>query len=174
MFVEPESDLHWRAFLYVAGECSADEASAFEQILQTDQTAREAVALAVELVEAVGVLGAEAALILQKPKRSQRVRSLVWAVSLAAAVVVGAGLIFAPRSSEIGKPDPSEVALRWSGIRDGIDADWKAVVAGPMPVDSSLGLDADSGVENAIERPLPSWLLSAASVPRSEPAPEEN
>jgi hypothetical protein len=43
------SDLDWRAFLYVAGELDDAQRDAFEEELAVDQSAREAVARAVEL-----------------------------------------------------------------------------------------------------------------------------
>ena len=46
-------DLSWLSFRYVAGELSGDELAAFEQRLEVDQAAREAVAEMVELTTAV-------------------------------------------------------------------------------------------------------------------------
>ena len=53
----PESEvLDWLAFCYVSGELDGDERTAFENRLADDQVAREAVARAVELTEAVAVI----------------------------------------------------------------------------------------------------------------------
>lgn len=49
------ADLAWLAYRYVADELTAEEASTFELRLAEDQTAREAVAQAVELSSAVKV-----------------------------------------------------------------------------------------------------------------------
>src|SRR4051794_32674415 len=49
----PDSDRCWLAFRYVAGEMTGDEAASFEERLGRDQSAREAVAEAVELAGAV-------------------------------------------------------------------------------------------------------------------------
>ncbi len=167
--------LQWQAFLYISGELDAEATTAFEQILLEDQTAREAVASAVELVQAVGAVGLEASLILTLPDRSRRRRLTV--VTVAAAVLVTSALIPWGRPTSNLKSDDSSVARAWSGLRQGIDADWKAVVAGSAstdPVDSGLPTDSDSAVEPSGERPLPSWLLSAASVPRGDSPQEEN
>lgn len=51
----PESDREWLAFRYIAGEVSQEEAAAFELELETSQSAREAVARAVELSQAVAI-----------------------------------------------------------------------------------------------------------------------
>ena len=50
---DTNDDLDWLAFRYVAEELSADEAAAFEGRLADDQAAREAVAVAVELAQAI-------------------------------------------------------------------------------------------------------------------------
>jgi hypothetical protein len=47
------NDLHWLAFSYVAGELTPAEAEQFELRLADDQTAREALARAVELCQVV-------------------------------------------------------------------------------------------------------------------------
>lgn len=52
----PRSDLDWLAFRYVAGEMTDAETLDWEERLATDQTAREAVAAAVELCQAVSQL----------------------------------------------------------------------------------------------------------------------
>jgi hypothetical protein len=178
MPVEPESNLHWKAFLYIAGELPSDEASDFERLLLEDQSAREAVAAAVEIVQVVGVLGPEVASRRLLTKRSHGRRVMVWAVSIAlAAALLAAALIPTFRPSGMAEPDASEVALTWSGIRKGIDADWSALVAGPHSVestDSNLAADSEETVETSTERPLPSWLLSAASNPRGDSPQEEN
>jgi hypothetical protein len=176
MPIDPESNLHWKAFLYVSGELADDEALDFEQLLLDDQSAREAVASAVELVQTVGIVGADSGLILPIKRRGRR--KLAWAGALAAAAaVVAAALIPSLRSIGKAEPNASEVALAWSGLRQGIEADWKAVVAGSAPVeptDSGVTADDDPSVEPANERPLPSWLLSAASAPRGESPTEDN
>lgn len=52
---QPESDRDWLAFRYIAGELSAEDVAAFEMELETSQPAREAVARAVELSQAVAI-----------------------------------------------------------------------------------------------------------------------
>ncbi|HUG92976.1 MAG TPA: hypothetical protein VML55_19200 [Planctomycetaceae bacterium] len=56
----PADDLGFEAFRYVAGEMADAESAAFEQRLAADQQAREAVARAVEIAQAVTVLGPQA------------------------------------------------------------------------------------------------------------------
>jgi hypothetical protein len=69
------SELPWLAFRYVSGEMAGDEAAAFEDRLDQDQEAREAVAQAVELVGAVAAL---------RPGEGEQTLSL-WERGLAAA-----------------------------------------------------------------------------------------
>jgi anti-sigma factor RsiW len=54
-----DADLYWTAFQYVADELQPDDAAAFERRLETDQTAREAVARVVELSQTVRALPIE-------------------------------------------------------------------------------------------------------------------
>ena len=56
-----EADPGFVAFRYVAGELTDAEAAAFEERLAADQAAREAVARAVEIAQAVTVLGPQLA-----------------------------------------------------------------------------------------------------------------
>ncbi len=57
--INNNADLYWTAFQYVADELQPDDAAAFERRLETDQTAREAVARVVELSQTVRALPAE-------------------------------------------------------------------------------------------------------------------
>lgn len=49
------SELQWRAFCYIGGELSHEEASEFEDVLAESQEAREAVAAAVEMSQEISV-----------------------------------------------------------------------------------------------------------------------
>jgi len=49
------SELEWRAFCYIGGELSSEEATEFENVLAEDQMAREAVAAAVEMSQEISV-----------------------------------------------------------------------------------------------------------------------
>lgn len=57
--VSPASELNWLAFLYTAGELPSDAEAAFEARLAVDQSAREAVAAAVDLQQGVTLAIAE-------------------------------------------------------------------------------------------------------------------
>ena len=172
---EPEPDLHWTAFLYISGELTPDESSSFEIRLADDQEAREAVTEAVELAGALAVVGPEFA-----PGRRSRIRRFfIGATALAAAAGLLLAISLAFRSIGPVQPDASEVALAWSGLRGGVDADWASFVAespatqatGPGQV---VGEDVEAEAGLSTERALPSWLLSAASAPRDDAPREED
>ena len=175
MPLEPESDLHWKAFLYVSGELTVDESMSFERLLAEDQEAREAVALAVELTQALAIVGPLPRSVSRK--WSNR-RVLAWAGSMAAAACLAVAIvpILRPVVPTESQGDTSSVALAWSGLRVGPDADWTAFVSGVQtPVAGSLAeIENADETESSTERPLPSWLLSAASVPSGESPQEEN
>jgi hypothetical protein len=160
MPLEPESDLHWTAFLYLGGDLPPDEATRFEARLADDQGARDALAGAVELAEALAIVGPE----FRPRRRAFGRRALVGALATAAAACVA--LAISPWSRPVveDRPDASAVAIAWSSLRSGLDAE-------PAPVAS---IEDEGEIEPSTDRPLPSWLLSAASVPvGDEPREEE-
>lgn len=172
MPLEPESDLHWTAFLYMSGDLDADEASAFEARLADDPTAREALVDAVDLAEALAVVGPEF-----RARRRPIVRLVVAASVFAAAACVALSIGLRHGSTPSDRPDASDVALAWSSLRAGDDADGSAVLVGsPMAeVVQSVDLDAetDAEVDASADRALPSWLLSATSASPEEPGEDE-
>jgi anti-sigma-K factor RskA len=161
---EPESDLHWTAFLYVSGELTPEESSAFERRLDEDQDAREAVASAVELSGALALLG---------PDRSLKIparRIWRWAIPLAAAACLAAAVLPFSRAPRPTSPAASEVAEAWSGLRANpvgeSDAEWMARAAETPSIEA---------VEDEVpsERAIPSWLLSATSAVRDDDTQRE-
>ncbi len=165
MTLEPDSDLHWTAFLYISGELTAEESSAFERRLDEDQAAREAVASAVELAGALAALGSD------RPMKLPSRRGRAWAIALAMAACLTAALLPLLKSGRPTSPTASEVAEAWSGLRKTSgaesDAEWMARSA-ESPSIEAVEDDAPAG------RALPSWLLSATSAGRDETQREEN
>jgi hypothetical protein len=160
--VHEDLDLAWLAFQYVAGELTRPEHEAFEQRLDHDQSAREAVAQAVALVEALGTRPA--------PIRFP-IRRVAAVLAMAACLLVGVGFWFRPtsqpRSDSPGTSAPDSVAQTWSNLRQDAEADrheslaWLDETSGDA--DAEEEADADLGVP-------PGWLLDAASLPNSSPA----
>ena len=168
MTLEPESDLHWTAFLYISGELAPEESSAFERLLDEDQDAREAVASAVELAGALAILGPEHT----RKRPARRIRA--WAIPLAAAACLTAAALPFLKAARPPSPDASEVAEAWSGLRGHSggesDDEWIARVA-ETPSAEAVELSEDDA---SVERALPSWLLSATSASRDDARREEN
>lgn len=163
-----DPDLHWTAFLYASGDLPPGDEAAFERRLAEDQSAREAVAEAVELAGALATLG-PVAWSAPRPRRLAP-RILAWSALAAAACLIAATL-GALRSARTATPDASEVAMAWSGLR-GLEA-----IGGEVDA-LDLG-DASHAVEPHLavvpDAPaLPSWLLTAASGPVEESPQEEN
>ena len=167
-----DSELGWTALRYVCGELDADESAAFEQRLDHDQAAREAVAQAVELAGAVARLEPNAAL-LPGPSRRGRMGAIArWAALAAASLLLALavkGLWFSPQPGDAmpGAGAPSAVALAWSGVHEG-DDETESLLAwldtNPAPLDTPE--NADAGV--------PDWMLAAASLDRGSPGEAPN
>lgn len=169
----PDDDLAWLAFRYVAGELDPDELADFEDRLDRDQPAREAVAEAVAL--AAGVVRAAPAL-RSTPGLRPRARRAA-AVVLAAAACLALASVprwvqFRPHDNAPGARTAATgtgpaVALAWSGLRE-------EAAEAPRPDDSTAPLDdleadavtpiettADAG--DLVEG-LPVWLIDAVSL----------
>ena len=157
-------DLQWTAFLYIAGELPAADLAAFEARLGDDQSAREAVAAAVELAGAAFLAGDGP--ILALPRRSPVARRVLAASLAAVAAAACLFLIVRPAGTA---PGP-EVARAWSGFREETDGDWAAVVAEgrepAAPHEAEPLADVES--DETAERGVPSWMLAAAAGPKAE------
>jgi len=179
------SDLLLLAIRYLSNELPDDELAAFENRLASDQSAREAVAEAVELTLAVSRLPATTGDTLTLPRRrwSRRVR-LGLAVAAAACLLVAVGLgisrvrVAEPEAPEalvgLGPGQPASVALAWSGLVQADEADaahqaellvWPedsiALALAAAPVTGEGGGAGPSALEDEL---LPRWLVEAASL----------
>jgi hypothetical protein len=174
-------ELDWLAFQYVAGEFTADESANFEQQLATDQSAREAVARAVELCESTAVAFGLSSVSSAASAKRNRLRPAIFAacgIAAALAILVTlAGLTqrwlgmnsnghqIADRHGEV-----RELAMAWATAR-AVPSETADVVeetdgglSGDIPtVDSSaVELAAiDSDEVESIE--TPSWMLIAVA-----------
>jgi hypothetical protein len=162
----PAPDLDWLAFCYVNEELSAEQQESFEALLDGDQAAREALANAVVLSQAMSVVPAPV------QRRASWVQRAGWVALGAAAclaiVVMSKNWFSDPsHSSQISRstvspssPQGQELALAW------------ATLSGP-PADEA-GYD-DFGI-SAVDREgdrgvsVPAWMLEALSI--TEPSPE--
>jgi hypothetical protein len=177
-------DLAWQAFRYVAGELVGVEEVAFEQRLDHDQEAREAVAEAVALVDALTRAGTDREGAVRPRRVPVPVRRLALAaLSAAAVLVLAVGLGFIPWRSRPRHDASAAVALTWSGLRHAqqqspADPDTDphdaliAWIEGPAPsADPVPETDADPDTEPADAAGPPAWLLEAASLRNIANAP---
>ena len=82
------SDLQWLAYRYATGEMSNEEESSFELRLVEDQAAREAVAGAVQLHDALAAAGSDSMTVGVASRVWQRVAAAVAVVAAAAVCIV--------------------------------------------------------------------------------------
>jgi len=184
------SELLLLAVRYVSNELTEREVSSFEERLAVDQSAREAVAEAVELAFVIARLGPNEA-----PGGSLRSRrrslSRLAPLALAASVLFALGLVFfsyhgTRRHGNQTDPVPTyslakqtaqpsaEVALAWSHLSHDTEIDlpphqepdsvtWLDEPNGSIPVEQVASNLLDLNLEGQ-EESLPAWLLEAASL----------
>jgi len=178
--LQEPAELEWTAFRYIAGELSPADVAEFEQRLALDQNAREAVASAVQMAEAVAGLQ-PAPLELAPTVGDQNPRRATGAALVAAATcaLVLVGTLILDRVSSSGPHDSAALQANdgadqllnlWAASHDGLDV-WADADEGDAPI---TGSDEEFAV--------PSWMLAAAeidatgqwdSAPDGEAAPVE-
>lgn len=180
MKAREHSESAWLAIAYVCGELSAEEASAFEERLEHDQEAREALAEAVELAGAVAQLPPDLDRVL-RPRGGRVVTRLPrWVLSAAAALVLallGSGAFYLMNGradSQRRGSSATALALAWSGVhRDEANndelLDWLEVPGAP----EGLEVAGHDGVE-AADGDVPDWMVAAAALNGDEPERKEN
>lgn len=187
------SDLLMLAVRYLSNELPDDELAAFEDLLECDQAAREAVADAVALSLAVSRLpqsmGPERVL----PLHRRRVGpGKVVALAAAACLLIALGLALtlgrgrgggdaelAVVPVESSPAPPESVALAWSGLLESEDLELTAQNELPAWLDEPISLAAatavgDGGLTASSTRDdelLPCWLVEAASLGESAALP---
>jgi hypothetical protein len=164
--IDMNDDLHWLAFRYVCGELSADEETAFECRLAEDQAAREAVAAAVELQQAIRVAS-------EPSGRRLAVRRFVWGAA-AASILLAVGVWWLaagrfPFGTDAPSPQPGEnvagdagaardLALNWADLQRQPGAEDVAV---PEPFVGKDDLPMGEGLGNDVA--VPQWMVIALS-----------
>jgi hypothetical protein len=188
MTTEERNDLDWLAFRYIADELADAERAEFEQQLVDSQPAREAVAGAVELTEAIAVAGAVEELVVASATvagRAQRtgwLRRVAWvatgAVACLALVFVCQGFVIGPmaslqtdESSESGvskrKPISPDLAIAWSQTRTDLaiasDGSWSWPLADETPDVADDFPVAVVPAEGVSPVAAPDWMMAAVS-----------
>lgn len=164
------SDLDWLAFCYVANELSADERASFESRLADDQSACEAVARAVELVQAVALAETcerERPMPASITRRTTWPRRLAWMSvgASAALVLVAAALGWQSISGWFAPPpaDRGRLAEVWSQTRDEVR---QIVHTEPLELPPVMETDFPS------DETLPSWITAAVFNQAASAEPE--
>lgn len=111
---QSETDREWLAFRYIAGELSGDELVAFEAELETSQVAREAVARAVDLSQAIAIAESHQVELVESASRIAGRKSWIygigWIGAGAAAASVAGAVWWNMQGTKTGK---SELAKIW-------------------------------------------------------------
>jgi hypothetical protein len=178
----PVTDGEWNAFRYVAGEMSDEESQGFEARLDQDQSAREAVADAVALVETLAHTDAVRTPAIERG--SSKRRSWAGWVGAAAACVLLVAAFVTLRSASTpttvaeapASPAADEslagVALAWSEVRESYPQEQKSWPDFLESESTDAGLAPATAGEPTAELPadptadftLPAWLLSATAL----------
>jgi len=151
----------WLAVRYVLGELPATESAAFESRLTEDQSARETLARAAQLVETLALVPHPVAI---PPRRLPLGRIAAVAATLAAAVLVGLALRHGgdeaqPPRIAADEVDPARLIVLWSDAADAPNGNPAADEYGDSDPDAALV--------------PPDWLLAA--VEQEElPTPDES
>jgi hypothetical protein len=164
-------ELGWTAFCYAAGELTGAEAEAFELRLADDQAAREALARAVELTQAVAAAETMEPVSVGSRGRSTWGRRVVWmAIGSAASLLVAAFVsqLDLTRDSR----DDRELAAAWSQTRQELSV---ASDANHWPAEDQEAETADEDLDLIA---TPDWMTAAVrgsiEMPEDGPAtPDE-
>jgi hypothetical protein len=164
MFDTNSADLDWLAFQYVSDELSSEEAARFEERLADDQAAREAVAGAMLLVQAVA---AGATLVSPAATHRSWLQPAAWAGIGAAACLALVFVLRSPPRDEVQpvavQPPPvselssAELALVWAQSNALAEAMMADVLADD---DTSLATESRDADRDFV---VPAWMLEALS-----------
>ena len=196
-------DVDWLAFQYLANELGPAEREAFEDSLAEDQTAREAVARAVELTQMLSAARELDEIVVRSAEAPvpASIRTAAWSipaawmsVGAAACLALVAVWSFWPPANEshstvavLKNAKTLELANAWNTARAEFAAqqeahwDYDFPLFDSMPVDSQAHAALDASDELALvpwsAAPMPSWMLSAVAtevVPTPEPETRDN
>ena len=161
-------DLNWLAFCYVVDELSPADALSFEERLASDQAAREALAEAVLLTQALAAVPSD----IEVSRKHDRTRHyamqkpLGWiaigAAACLALVVLADGWLAKPKGVRTAANKSNEsLALAWANstlaMEPEANAETDMLLAGLDDGDTAIDLD------NPVV--IPNWMLEAVSAP---------
>ena len=172
---QPQEDLNWQALRYVASEMDPPERDGFERRLADSQAAREAVAEAVELTQAVKfVLQAEPVTPAKSPASFGF--SSWWlgaAMGSAACLLIMLGIQQANKPERAAAHDPDSpaatsqdngaLAARWSEVRQRENNRWNALSVDDEIDDSLSSWDNEAAIDEQPQA-APEWMMAAVSA----------
>jgi hypothetical protein len=172
---EDKSELDWQAFCYSAGELDAAQAEAFEARLAEDQSAREALARAVELTQTIAAAEAQSGDFVTPAARvtSDWNTRLSWmAIGGLASLLLAllwSGIVGPTwKTAQRGWNDTSGQTLAWAWNETRTEIA-NVREAGLWPTVGTINGDADEESNSDFEvadsslEESPSWMLAALS-----------
>jgi ferric-dicitrate binding protein FerR (iron transport regulator) len=166
---ECPNELDWSAFCYAAGELSPAEAEAFEQRLASDQAAREALARAVQLTQAVASAESLVPVVLRPASRDWG-RRLAWMAIGSAASLLVAVLWMGGRNDTStvirqspASQDQTALAAVWSQTRDELSTASDAELWYPAHLAASTGeqTEISTAADDDMWPAAPDWMTAA-------------
>jgi hypothetical protein len=183
---DARDEFAWRAFCYLHGELTADEAEAFEENLATQQSAREALAQVVRVTQLVGNASPvgvrdtqpKAVAWWQRIVRARHVARAAVAACLALMVALGFSRFFrGPETPAAPAFDSQALAEAWLDV----GADWSSQALPAAPGASEEDPAEIGGESHAAEDVLedsrgltvPSYYLAAVDPSFGRPSLDE-
>ena len=168
---DTQHELDWTAFCYAAGELDPAAAEQFEARLADEQPAREALARAIELTQAVAAAESQPPAYVVRPATRQRSK---WTTRLSWMAVGGlASLLLAVLWSGALSPDRTTPTASRPAVAPGLAAAWtqtraeiaSAKEAGDWPAFPIAGSFSDddsvSPDDDLVAGEAPSWMTAA-------------
>lgn len=179
MSINSREESNWLAFRYVSGEMTDEESRLYEQRLVDDEAACDAVALAMELHEAVRLASNKPIALRCSPQLGGRRHPAIWAASVAACLVFASAVWQLPSAPQTERPhadsekqphstdrEPASVSLAWAELQD-ISVHEDVGSSGPqwLGTSNSRFVTGEPGIAGAgiVEPEVPQWLLTAVS-----------
>lgn len=196
---EHETDVHWQAFRYVAGEMTEGESDRFEEQLALDQAAREAVSEVAQLAQTVALSESQPPVTLHSEvadgSRRRLLRAGSWmglGAAVCLAIVLSAGWLDFSTDAPVVEADgthqqaiadeaATRLAMSWIETKDELaeqafDAQDSLIDLLDAAEDEIFAWEIVGEASGAddIDGETPSWLLLAVLEEQGELAPEEN
>lgn len=169
-----DRDLNWIAFQYITNELSADDSLQFESLLAENQSARESLAHATQLMAGLHAIESMPATVTPQVQSVAPTRSLKWiVVSCSVAVMLFLGISLLPETqapqtelvSQSPLTDASEEDLEhllslWSE-----SAEENQLISQNTATESIDGLDQQTILAESPSLEIPDWLYTAVALP---------